>query len=225
MIAKEARQQVQRILGVDDDGVFGHRTRLAYDQLATAGNGDEWPPKPRAPKSIELNTSLGTVVKIPTQALDIIKHFESCLQPLGDGTFTSYPDPGYGWDLPTIGWGSVTYEDGSKVKKGDIITQDRADELLMWEVTEKAKAVNSLVKVPINHDQFSALISFAYNVGLEALKNSTLLSLLNGGASNLDVAAQFLLWNKSDGKILSGLTRRRKSESNLFLGENPYLVT
>lgn len=225
MTAKEARIQVQRLLGVTDDSIFGPKTRNAYDQLATAANGDEWPPKPKPQSNGEQGISGATAVDIPPQALDIIKHFESCLTPLGDGTYTAYADPGYGWKLPTIGWGTVAYEDGTRVRKGDIITQARADELLAWEVQEKAQAVKKLVKVPLDDNQFSALISFAYNVGVGALEDSTLLKLLNAGAKKDAVAAQFLRWNKSGGKVLNGLTRRRQSEANLFLGKEPYLVT
>ena len=76
--------------------------------------------------------------------------------------------------------------------------------------------VASLVKVTISDNQFAALVSFAFNVGSTALKNSSLLKKLNAkdyaGAAN-----EFAKWNKGGGKVLAGLTRRREAERQLFL--------
>jgi len=154
-------------------------------------------------------------MKLNAEGLALLKHFESCLKPTSRGTFAAYPDPGYGWSVATIGWGTVQYEDGKKVKQGDEITQARADELLEWEVAEKTKGVKDLVKVPLTSNQASALVVFAYNVGIGALKKSTLLRKLNAG-DYAGAAAQFGVWNKSNGKVLRGLTRRRAAERELF---------
>ena len=162
-------------------------------------------------------------LKVTAKGLDLIRHFEDCLQPTGDGRFSAYPDPGYGWKVPTIGWGTIAYPDGRKVKKGDIITQDQADEYLEWEVGQKARAVRELVRHPITDDQFSALVSFSYNAGAGALSKSTLLKLLNAGDIE-GAAGQFIRWNKSNGKTLDGLTRRRMSEARLFRGLSPFIV-
>lgn len=160
---------------------------------------------------------------VPARALECIQHFESCLNPIGNGRFAAYPDPAHGWRVPTIGWGTIAYEDGTKVQRGDIIDQSRADELLVWESAEKAAGVLRLVKVPLDQDQFAALISFAYNVGLGNLASSTLLRKLNAkdyrGAAN-----EFPRWNKAGGSILAGLVRRRASERRLFLGEESFIV-
>lgn len=162
--------------------------------------------------------------RVPESCFDLIRHFESCLQPTGDGRFKAYADPGYGWDLPTIGWGTVEYENGTKVKRGDVITQERADALLQWEVWQKADAVKEMVRVPVSDNQFGALVSFAYNAGTGALQGSTLLKLLNAG-DYVGAGKQFARWNKSDGKELDGLTRRRMSEARLFRGEPKFIVT
>src|SRR5690606_28906419 len=118
---------------------------------------------------------------VSPEGIELIKHFESCLKPIGGGKFEAYPDPAHGWGVPTIGWGTIQYENGKKVQKGDVIDQARADELLKWEVNEKAAGVLRLAKVPLTRDQFGALVSFAYNVGLGNLQKSTLLKKLNAG--------------------------------------------
>jgi GH24 family phage-related lysozyme (muramidase) len=111
----------------------------------------------------------------------------------------------------TIGYGHY----GSDVKEGMEISKKKAEELFEKDVQRFVDGVNELVKVPINQNQFDALVSFAYNVGLGALKKSTLLDLLNGkeykGASE-----QFERWNKSGGKVLKGLVTRREKEQKLF---------
>src|SRR5690606_888414 len=69
---------------------------------------------------------------VSQRGIDCIKHFESCLKPIGGGRFEAYADPAHGWRVPTIGWGTIAYESGAPVKRGDIITQSRADHLLAW---------------------------------------------------------------------------------------------
>jgi len=159
---------------------------------------------------------------VSARGIECIKHFESCLKSTGDGRFRAYADPAHGWKVPTIGWGTIAYEDGIKVQRGDVITQERADALLAWEVAEKAEAVRRIVKVPVNADQFAALVSFAYNVGVGNLESSTLLKWLNAGSYN-NAADQFLKWTRAGGKVLPGLVRRRKSERNLFLGKEDFI--
>lgn len=156
--------------------------------------------------------------------LDLIKHFESCLKPTGRGTFRAYPDPAHGWKVATIGWGTIQYPNGEKVRRGDEITQERADELLAWEVGEKAEGVRRLVTVGLDDHQFSALVSFAYNLGLGNLKRSTLLKKVNRGDFD-GAATEFIRWNRAGGKVLDGLTRRRMSEERLWRGEIDPIVT
>lgn len=111
----------------------------------------------------------------------------------------------------TIGYGHT-----GDVKEGDTITKAEADELLEKDLEKFRGGVNRCVKVPVNENQFGALVSFAYNVGIGSLQSSTLLKLLNAG--DYDAAAdQFPRWNKSGGKVLTGLTRRREAERAVFL--------
>jgi lysozyme len=121
--------------------------------------------------------------------------------------------------VPTIGYGSTYYENGSKVSlKDKQITEERAEELLAFHLKEHEHHVDSCVKVNISNNQFSALVAFCYNVGPGSLKKSTLLKLLN--QNDIPGAAeQFLRWNKAGGKELAGLTRRRQAERSLFLKE------
>lgn len=114
-------------------------------------------------------------------------------------------------DIWTIGYGHT-----GDVKEGDTITKAEAEDLLDKDLEKFRSGVNICVKVPLNENQFGALVSFAYNVGIGSLQSSTLLKLLNAG--DYDAAAdQFPRWNKSGGKVLTGLTRRREAERAVFL--------
>ena len=118
--------------------------------------------------------------------------------------------------VPTIGYGSTYYEDGRPVKLGDAITQERADQLFEAIAEDFAKRVRSLLKIGLNENQFSALVSFTYNVGVANLKKSTLLKKVNINPSDTTITDEFLKWNKAGGKVLAGLTRRREEEAKLY---------
>jgi lysozyme len=117
----------------------------------------------------------------------------------------------------TIGYGNTFYEDGSKVKIGDKITKARADELFNNILENNfASPVRNLIKSKVTNNQFSALVSFAYNVGIGNLKKSTLLKMVNINPNDPAIRGQFMRWNKAGGKELLGLTRRREAEANLY---------
>ena len=115
----------------------------------------------------------------------------------------------------TIGYGHT-----QGVKRGDICTEAQADAWLLEDCMIAERAVHMLVKVPINQHQYDALVSFAFNVGLdidadrraEGLGDSTLLALVNAGRDQ-DAAIEFVKWNKAGGRPLLGLTRRRLAEA------------
>ncbi|WP_374424977.1 lysozyme [Chromobacterium sp.] len=107
---------------------------------------------------------------------------------------------------------------GPDVTPGQVITQAQADALLARDLSRFETGVTRLVKVPLNQNQFDALVCFSFNLGLGALQGSTLLRLLNAG-DYAGAAAQFLRWNKAGGKELPGLTRRRAAEQAMFLGK------
>jgi len=120
-------------------------------------------------------------------------------------------------NIPTIGYGTILYPNGQVVSMNDPeITQDQANDYLEYEVNKKTARVSTLVKAPINQNQFDALVSFAYNLGLGALGGSTLLKLFNAGNIK-DAANEFPKWDKAGGKVISGLLRRRLAEQALFL--------
>lgn len=143
-------------------------------------------------------------MKISDKGLELIKSFEGL-------SLKAYPDPGTGGEPITIGYGHT-----GGVKLGDEITQEEADELLRLDVHRFEECVNESVEVEMTQGMFDALVSFSYNCGCASLKASTLLKLLNQG--NKEAAAQqFGRWNKSVGKVLPGLTRRREAEKKLFM--------
>lgn len=135
-------------------------------------------------------------------AIDLIKKFEGC-------ALTAYPDPGGIW---TIGYGHT-----SGVKDGDSITLDFAEQLLARDLGEHAAQVLNCVTAEITDNQFCALISFCFNVGIGKLSGSTLLSKLNDGKPHEEVADEFLRWIYQDHKLLHGLAKRRIAERDLFL--------
>lgn len=144
---------------------------------------------------------------VSKNGLDLIKEFES---------FKSKPYlcPS---QIATIGFGSTYYPDGKKVTLQDKeITEEKAFEILEYIANKDFESnINKVVKVPLNQNQFDALVSFAYNIGNTNFNSSTLLRWLNQG-NYKEASMQLLRWNKSKGIVLNGLTRRRKSEKALF---------
>lgn len=118
----------------------------------------------------------------------------------------------------TIGYGTTYYENGSKVKKGDTITAARASDLLKYFVNKFATGVDSSIGSgpSLKQQQFDALVSFSYNLGLGNLKSSTLLSKVKANPNDSTIRAEFMKWNKAGGKVLAGLTRRRQAEADLY---------
>lgn len=112
----------------------------------------------------------------------------------------------------TIGYGHT----GKYVTKGLVISKEKADELLENDLEKFATGVSSLVKVSLNENQFGALVSFAFNVGIGAFGSSTLLKKLNAGNFS-GAASEFARWNKAGGIVLGGLVSRREAEKELFL--------
>jgi lysozyme len=119
--------------------------------------------------------------------------------------------------VPTIGYGSTYYENGKKVKLTDApITKERADDLFEIVADDFAKRVLPLIKKPLTQNQFNSIVSFAFNLGVRALQNSTLLRLVNINPNDANIAKEFLKWNKAGGKPIQGLTNRRIKESALY---------
>ena len=118
--------------------------------------------------------------------------------------------------VPTIGYGNTFYEDGSKVKMGDAITRERAEKMLFQTVMSFQTQVRAAVTSNITPNQLSALTSFTYNVGIEALRRSTLLKMVNTNPNDSAICSEFAKWNKANGVTLPGLVNRRRDEADLY---------
>ena len=120
--------------------------------------------------------------------------------------------------VPTIGYGTTWYPNGSHVKLSDKpISREEALTILKYQVDRSYGAsVDRYVQVDLTQNQYDALVSFTYNLGAGNLKSSTLLKKVNQ-KKFARASREFLKWDKAGGRRLKGLTRRRKAESELFL--------
>ena len=144
-------------------------------------------------------------MKINEAGLNLIKEFEGL-------ELTAYLCPAL---KLTVGYGHLVHPKDN-IALGEKIPLELAELFLKEDIVFAEAAVNSLVKVPLSENQFSALVSFVYNLGRTAFANSTLLKLLN--LENYDLASdQFLRWVIANGKVLDGLKRRRAAERKLYL--------
>lgn len=114
-----------------------------------------------------------------------------------------------------IGWAHSSLTGPPEVYGGMVITQEQADQILLQDLKPYEKVVNIYVKVPLNQHQFDALCSFTYNCGPGSLRALVSASGLNTGDYN-HVSDEMMNYNKSQGRVLLGLTRRRKAEGVLF---------
>jgi lysozyme len=139
--------------------------------------------------------------------IDIIKSFEGLfLKP--------YLCPA---SVATIGYGTIKYPNGTKVRLTDpAITEAKAMEYLMFEIDQKSKAIDPMLREDLTGNQFAALISFAYNLGEGALRQSTLLKKVNANPLDTQIRGEFQKWIYADGKKLNGLLRRRNAEADLY---------
>ena len=142
-----------------------------------------------------LNTSM--------EGVSLIKKFEGC-------ELEAYQCSANVW---TIGYGHT-----KDVEKGDTITKEEAEQMLVDELHEYENYINKYVNVALSQNQFDALVSWVYNLGPANLKASTMLKVLNSGEYE-DVPAQMKRWNKAGGKVLEGLIRRREAEACLYQGK------
>jgi len=147
-------------------------------------------------------------MKLSDKGLQLIKDFEgfegkAYLCPAG---------------VPTIGYGATYYPktNDAVLLCDEDITEHYASVLLQEMVGSYERGVMRYVTSKLSSNQFDALVSFAYNVGLSALKSSTLLKRVNANPCDENIAYQFSRWNKANGKVLKGLTKRRKAESDLY---------
>lgn len=176
------------------DGIWGDLTEAGYKKFLLI--------LPPAPPVVNPSTpQLPGLMKMSESGLVMLKRFEGI-------RLNAYDDSTGVW---TIGYGHT-----QGVKPGMVITKQKADELLAVDIRPCEATINHLVKVPITQNQFDALVSLAFNIGVTAIRNSTLIRKLNLG-NFAGVADEFVRWNKAKGRVLEGLTKRRVDEAKLFM--------
>ena len=150
------------------------------------------------------------MAKITTSSdncVNLVKHFEGLF-------LKSYLCPANVW---TIGYGTTIYGDGKKVAANQICTEIQAMQFLKHDLKYFEKMVDTYSRDDISQQQFDALVSFCYNLGATNLKNSTLLKVVNQNPNDYSgIQAQWIKWNKANGSVLKGLTRRRNSEFHFY---------
>lgn len=152
-----------------------------------------------------------TARRVSPRGIKLMHDFEGC-------RLDAYPDPGSADGNPwTIGYGST----GPGIAKGMRWTQQQADERFAADLDAKyGKAVNDMVQgVPTTQNQFDALVSLCYNIGIAALRGSTVMRKHKAG-DYLGASRAFVMWNKNNHQVMKGLTRRRLAEADLYLGGN-----
>lgn len=142
------------------------------------------------------------------EGVSLIKKFEGC-------ELEAYQCSANVW---TIGYGHT-----KDVEKGDTITKEEAEQMLIDELHEYENYINKYVNVALSQNQFDALVSWVYNLGPANLTASTMLKVLNNGKYE-EVPAQMKRWNKAGGKVLDGLVRRREAEALLYQGREWYEI-
>ncbi len=122
--------------------------------------------------------------------------------------------------IPTIGYGNTFYEDLTKVTMADKpITKERAISLFQSIVVPFEVGVSIRLKSTVNQQQFNALVSFSYNVGINAFEKSTLLKKVNANPNDPTIRDEFMKWVKVNGAVFTGLVNRRKAESDMYFSK------
>lgn len=153
--------------------------------------------------STKIKTASDKTMSLSTNGLNLIKSFEGLSLKACKAVNTE--------KYYTIGYGHY----GADVKANQTITEAEALTLLKKDCATFASAVNSAVTVGVTQNQFDAMVSLAYNIGVSAFKNSDLVKFLNAGKP-WAATAEIPLWRKSGGAILAGLQNRRQKEMTLF---------
>ena len=191
---------------VNITGLRSWFTRPDYPRAMTVAIGtgapepDPMPAKPPPPPSSGKTNASG---------LEIIKHFEGLRT-------TSYQDSVGVW---TIGYGHTSMAGPPSVGPNMTISTAEAEEILKRDLGVFEKAVSDATTRTPTSDQFSAMVSFTFNVGSSAFRDSTLLKKHNAGDFP-GAADEFLRWVYAGGQKLPGLERRRQAERALYLSQD-----
>lgn len=204
-------KELQRLLSIIEDGVFGINTLKAVKNFQSKNGlisdgvvgSKTWDVLLNIPK---ISIQEKQKYSLSDNGMKLLEQFEGL-------RLEAYLDSA---NIATIGWGSIKYPNGNKVKLGDKITKAQAKEYKLHDLKEFESTVNTSVKVPLTQNQYDALVSLSYNIGSSAFNNSTLLKKLNSGDYK-GAAEQFLVWNKVNSKKVQGLVNRREAERNFFI--------
>jgi GH24 family phage-related lysozyme (muramidase) len=162
---------------------------------------------------------------VPMCGVELIKQFEGYAEELPDGRARAYADPIYGWEVPTIGYGTTKYPNGQDVRQGDVITRDQAEEYLIHHIDSTARP--DLEKIPtwgkMNDNQRGAIYSFAYNLGSGFYGDPDFGSITRV-CDSVDrwkdlawITEQFVKYRNPGTPAEAGLRRRREAEAKLFV--------
>ncbi len=154
---------------------------------------------------------MSKISSISPKGIQLIEQFE-CGGNV-DNFLKAYKCPAGVW---TIGVGTTVYPSGRRVKEGDTCTRDEAYRYLRNDLIFTEEQVDSYTVDSINQNQFDALVSFAYNVGVGALKSSTLLKIININPNDPTIRDEFNKWVYGGGEKLPGLITRREAEADLY---------
>jgi lysozyme len=147
------------------------------------------------------------------KVIALIKDSEGLAKVRPDGMVEAYADAAHGWKVPTIGWGST----GSDIVKGTVWTVSQCEARLMKHIESMYDGIRkALGDAKTTQGQFDSFVDFVYNLGIGNFTSSTLLKLHKAGKTK-EAADQFIRWNKANGKVLGGLTKRRLAERDLYL--------
>lgn len=142
-------------------------------------------------------------MKTSKQGIELIKRYEGL-------RLKAYVCPA---GVATIGWGHT-----KGVKAGMVIDLAEAERLLADDIAIAERCVNCDAE-NLNQNQFDALVSFVFNVGVSAYRSSTLRSMVINKPDSPVIVNEFGRWKYSNGRVLPGLVRRRKAESDLYFGK------
>ncbi len=209
---------MERVLEIFPDGnIYEMEGEVAVKAIATQGQ------LKLLSKALQFTLAKTFIIalpdKVPPQVMEIAARGGMTINQDGLNLIKSFEGRELDAYLDAVGVWTIGYGHTQGVYEGMTITEAQAEELLRKDLAEFEAAVSEGVQVSINDNQFSALVSFTFNLGADSLFESTLLKLLNQGDFQ-GAADQFTRWNKAGGQELEGLTRRRKAERALFLGED-----
>lgn len=146
------------------------------------------------------------MMRVTAEGLALIKTFEGL-------RLQAYLDSA---NIPTLGYGTIRYPTGQRVKLGDTCTEQQAEAYLRHDLRATEDAVDAMTTDDLSPHQFDALVSLTYNIGSHHFRHSTLRQLVNAMPDSPAIRDQFLRWVYAGGKVVRGLRERRKREAEHY---------